>query len=161
MRWLHANTQINICFIEVTQKRKRANFYFDQDLMQKFNYQTTTKCNVEGDPPHRYVNTLGVKISIQEMHKSTDLFKKYPIAPLRHCYCAEAAVMFLFSVDLEVWTKLANRVRIMRIASKCAHDFDSDWQRINAISHGVTLIYILLSQIISYSDTKVPVRVVM
>ncbi len=50
----------------------------------------------------------------------------------------------------------------MRIASKCVHDFDCDWQRVNAFSHCITLIIpVLLSQIISYSDTKVPVLVVM
>ncbi len=49
----------------------------------------------------------------------------------------------------------------MRIASKCSRDFDCDWQRVNAFSHSVTPIRNLLSQIISYSDTKVPVLVVM
>ncbi len=49
----------------------------------------------------------------------------------------------------------------MRIASKCACDFDCDWQRVNAFSPCVTLIRVLLSQIISYSDTKVPVLVAM
>ncbi len=39
-------------------------------------------------------------------------------------------------------------------------DFDCDWQRVNAFSNCVTLIRVLLSQIISYSDTKVPVLVV-
>ncbi len=67
----------------------------------------------------------------------------------------------LYCVDLEVWSKLAKCVRIMCIASKVAHDFDCDWQRVNAFSHCVTLIRVLLSQIISYSDTKVQVLVVM
>ena len=49
----------------------------------------------------------------------------------------------------------------MCIASKCARDFDCEWQRVNAFSHCVTLIRALLLQIISYSDTKVPVLVVM
>ncbi len=67
----------------------------------------------------------------------------------------------LYCVDLEVWSKLAKCVRIMRIASKCARDFDCDWQRVNAFSHCVTLIRVLPSQIISYSDAKVPELVVM
>ena len=37
--------------------------------------------------------------------------------------------------------------------------FDCAWQRVNAFSHCVTLIRVLLSQMISYSDTKVPVLV--
>ena len=49
----------------------------------------------------------------------------------------------------------------MPIASKCSRDFDCDWQRVNAFSHCVTLIRNLLSQIISYSDAKVQVLVVM
>ncbi len=49
----------------------------------------------------------------------------------------------------------------MRIASICECDFDCDWQRLNVFPHCVTLIRSLLSQIISYSDTKVPVLVVM
>ena len=49
----------------------------------------------------------------------------------------------------------------MCIASKCARDFDCDWQRVNAFSHCVSLTRVLLPQIISYSDTKVPVLVVM
>ncbi len=49
----------------------------------------------------------------------------------------------------------------MHIASKCAHDFDCDWQRVNTFSHCVPLIRVLLSQIISYLDTKVPVLIVM
>ncbi len=59
------------------------------------------------------------------------------------------------------WSKLAKCVCIMCIASKCARDFDCDWQRVNTFSHCVTLICVLLSQIISYSDTKVLVLVVM
>ena len=46
----------------------------------------------------------------------------------------------LHSVDIEVWSKLAKRARIMHIASKCAHDFDCDWQRVNAFSYCVTLV---------------------
>ncbi len=67
----------------------------------------------------------------------------------------------LYCVDLEVWSKLAKCVRIMHIASIGVHDFDCEWQRVNAFSHCVTSIRVLLSQIISYSDTKVPVLVVM
>ncbi len=48
----------------------------------------------------------------------------------------------------------------MGILSKCAHDFDCDWPPVNAFFHCVSLICVL-SQIISYSDTKVPVLVVM
>ncbi len=49
----------------------------------------------------------------------------------------------------------------MHIASKFVRDFDCDWQRVHTFSHCVALIRALLSQIISYSDTKVPVFVVM
>ncbi len=49
----------------------------------------------------------------------------------------------------------------MRIASKFARDFDCDWQHVKAFSYCVTLIRVLFSQIISNSDTKVPVLVVM
>ncbi len=66
-----------------------------------------------------------------------------------------------YPVDLEVWSKLAQRTRIKRIASKFARDFDCDWQRVSAFSHSVTLTCVLLSQIISYSDTKGLVLVVM
>ncbi len=76
---------------------------------------------------------------------------------LRHGTCN----FHLYCVDLEVWSKLATNVHIMRIASKYARDFDCDWQCANAFSHCVTLIRVLLSQIISYSDTKIPVLVVM
>ena len=47
--------------------------------------------------------------------------------------------MPLYSVDLEVWSKLAKRTCIDRIVSKFECDFDCDWQRVNAISHCVTL----------------------
>ena len=67
----------------------------------------------------------------------------------------------LYPVGLEVWSKLAQRARIKRIASKFARDFDCDWQRVSAFSHSVTLTRILLSQIISHSDTKGSVLVVM
>ncbi len=67
----------------------------------------------------------------------------------------------LYCVDLEVWSKLAKCVHNMRIALKFTRYFDCDWQHVNAFSHCVTLIRVLLSQIISYSDTKVPVLVVM
>ncbi len=69
--------------------------------------------------------------------------------------------LWLSSVDLEVWSKLAKRARIKRIASKFARDFDSDWPRVNTFSHCVTLKCVLLPQILSYSDTKVLVVVVM
>ncbi len=46
-------------------------------------------------------------------------------------------------------------------ASKCAGDFDCDWERVNAFSHWITLTCVLLPQIISYSNTKVAVLVVM
>ncbi len=69
--------------------------------------------------------------------------------------------LLLYSVDLEVWSKLAQRDRIKRIASKFAHDFDCDWQCVSTISHSVTLTRILLSLFIYYSDTKGSVLVVM
>ncbi len=74
---------------------------------------------------------------------------------------SDTDILQLYCVDLEVWSELAKCVHIMRIASKCVRGFDCDWQRVNAFSHCVTLILVLLSQIISYSDTKVPVLVVM
>ncbi len=66
------------------------------------------------------------------------------------------------SVDLEVWSKLAKRARIKRIASKFARDFECDLQRVNAFSHCVTLTSVLhvLPQVISCSDIKVSVCVV-
>ena len=39
-------------------------------------------------------------------------------------------------------------------------DIDCDWQRESVFSHGVTMTHILLLQIISYSDTKRLVLVV-
>ncbi len=60
----------------------------------------------------------------------------------------------VYSVDLEVWNKLAEQARIKRTASKFTHDFDCDWQRLNAFSHCVTLTLVLLPQIISYSDNN-------
>ena len=38
-----------------------------------------------------------------------------------------------YPVDIEVWSKLAQRARIKRIASKFARDFDCNWQRVSAI----------------------------
>ena len=68
----------------------------------------------------------------------------------------------LYSVDLEVWSKLSKRTRIKRIASKFARDFDWNWQRVNVFSHCVILWCVLLTQIISlYSVTKVSVLVVL
>ncbi len=67
--------------------------------------------------------------------------------------------VILYCVDLEVWSKLAKCVRIMRIALKWARDFDCDWQLVNAFTRCVTLIRVLLTQIISYSDTKILVLV--
>ncbi len=67
----------------------------------------------------------------------------------------------VYSIDLEVWSKLAERACIKRTASKYAHDFNCDWERVNAFSHCITLTRILLPHIISYSDTKVPVLVAM
>ena len=43
----------------------------------------------------------------------------------------------LYYVDLEVWSKLAKHARIMHSASKRTHDFDCDWQRVNAFSHAL------------------------
>ena len=64
-------------------------------------------------------------------------------------------IYWLYPVDLEVWSKLTQRARIERIESKCARDFDCDWQRVSEFSlYSVTLTRFLLSQIISNSDTK-------
>ncbi len=60
----------------------------------------------------------------------------------------------LYSVDLEVWSKIAKRARIKRIALKFARDFECDLKHVAAFSHCVTLTHVLLPQIISYSDTK-------
>ena len=57
----------------------------------------------------------------------------------------------VYSVDLEVWSKLAKRSHIKRIASKIARGFECGLQRVNAFSHCVTLTCVLLPQIISYS----------
>ncbi len=67
----------------------------------------------------------------------------------------------LYSDDHEVWSKPAKRARIKCIASKCMCDFNCDWQRVNAFSLCVTLTHILLPLINSYSDTNVPVLLVM
>ena len=70
----------------------------------------------------------------------------------------------LHSVDLEVWNKLAKRACIMRIAPKCVCDFDwqlAAYKRVFPLRYLRTLRHVLLSQIISYPDTKVPVLVVM
>ena len=76
----------------------------------------------------------------------------------KHVYVLQVR---LYPVDLEVWSKLAQRARIKRIASTFARDFDCDWQCVSAISHSVTLTRVLLSQIISYSVTEESVLVVM
>ncbi len=47
------------------------------------------------------------------------------------------------------------------LRKKCAHDCNCDRQHVNAFFYCVTLVHGLLLQIISYSDTKVPVLVVM
>ena len=67
----------------------------------------------------------------------------------------------VYPVDLEEWSKLSQRTRIKRIVSKFVRNFDCDWQRVRAFSHSVTLTRTLLSQIISYSDTKGSVLIVM
>ncbi len=67
----------------------------------------------------------------------------------------------VYSVDLEVWSKLTEHAHIKLTASKCACDFDCDWERVNAFSHCVTLTRVQLPQIISCSDAKVRVLVVM
>ncbi len=74
--------------------------------------------------------------------------------------CSKYRLQQLYCVNFEVWSKLHKCICIMRIASKYMHDFDCDWQHVNAFSHCVTVIHVLLSQIISYSDTKVPLLVV-
>ncbi len=66
----------------------------------------------------------------------------------------------LYSVDLEVWSKLAKHALTLCI-KHIAHDFDCDWERLNMFSHYVNPTRFLLLQIISYSDTKVLVLVVM
>ncbi len=106
-------------------------------------------------PLHIPVNTLVQNTKIRKTHDTVT----YCIARLLilHSNCA----VTLYCVDLEVWSKLAKCVRIMRIASKYACDFKCDWQRVNTFSPCVTLIRVLLPQIISYSDTKVPVLVIM
>ena len=70
-------------------------------------------------------------------------------------------ILPLYCVDLEVWSKLGVNVSVSCVLRQNAHDFDCDWQRVNKFFHCVTLIHVLLSQIISYSHTKVPVLVVM
>ncbi len=48
-------------------------------------------------------------------------------------------MVYIYPVDLEVWSKLAQRARIKRIASKLERNLDCDWQRVSAFSHSVTL----------------------
>ncbi len=84
----------------------------------------------------------------------------YDDKPVRSSTQADIAHC-IYCVDLQVWSKFAKCVCLMCITSKCARHFYCDWQRVNMFSHCVTLTHILLSQIISYSDTKVPVLVVM
>ncbi len=48
-------------------------------------------------------------------------------------------IMYLYCVDLEVWSKVAKRARIKCIASKFAHNFECVLQRVNTFSHCVTL----------------------
>ena len=67
----------------------------------------------------------------------------------------------LHSVDLEVLSKLVKHARTKRIVSKLAHDFECDLEHVNVFPHCVALTRTLLLQIISYSDTKVLVLVVM
>ncbi len=64
-------------------------------------------------------------------------------------------------LTLKFGVNLLNAPGIKRIASKCACDFDCEWQRVNAVFHCVTLRRVLRLQIISYWDTNVPVLVVM
>ncbi len=53
-------------------------------------------------------------------------------------------------------------VNLLNTPVSCVlHERRSDWQHVNAFSHCVTLKCILLPQIISYSDTKMLVLVVM
>ena len=66
----------------------------------------------------------------------------------------------LYSLTLKFGVNLLNASGIKHIASKCACDFDCEWQRVNAVFYCVSLTHVLL-QIISYSDTNVPVLVVM
>ncbi len=75
--------------------------------------------------------------------------------------CHVSFILLTLKSRSEVWSKLAKRARIKHIAPKCARNFDCACQRAKAFSHCVTLTCILLSQIISYSDTKVPIHVVM
>ncbi len=44
----------------------------------------------------------------------------------------------IYTVDLEVWSKLAQRARIKRIASKFVRNFDCGWQLVRAVFHSVT-----------------------
>ena len=62
---------------------------------------------------------------------------------------------------LKYGVNLLSAPRIKRIASKFACNFDCDWQCASAFFHSVTVTHVLLSQIISYSDTKGSVLVVM
>ena len=92
---------------------------------------------------------LIVEIGLWEVHVSSN---RRLNCPLGYAY--------LYFVDLEVRSKLAKRARIKSIASKFARDFECDSQHVNAFSHCVTMTRVLLPQIISCSDTKVSVLVV-
>ena len=64
-------------------------------------------------------------------------------------------------MTLKYGVNLAERACIKRTASKWVRDFDCDLERVNVFFHCVSLTRVLLPQIISYSDTKLPVLVVM
>ena len=65
-----------------------------------------------------------------------------------------ATPKYPYSVDLEVWSKY------QAYCVKIGRDFNGDLQRVNSFSHCVTLAHILLPHIISYSETKMLVLVV-
>ncbi len=50
-----------------------------------------------------------------------------PEMPYAQSYTCVNLHTHLYSVDLELWSKLAESVCIKRTALKCALDFDCDW----------------------------------
>ncbi len=89
-----------------------------------------------------------------ELNTSPYMISQFPHCNQRLISCNKDPSTILYSVDLEVWSKLAKHACIKRIASKYMRYFDCNWQRVNAFSRRITLTLVLLPQIISYSATK-------
>ena len=77
-----------------------------------------------------------------------------------HCRKYASSLSFVnILLTLKYEVNLLNVPLSSVIAAKCGYNFDCDWQCVNMFYHCVTLIRVLLSQIIFYSDTKALVLV--